>query len=102
MLTTSSNLWEGSLFPVPQMPQVPQRKNAPLSVCLSVSESQSHVAQLVRAQCGVTQDLGHQPATDGLSRVNRHYGCATVCMAQKRVAAFRADEFEAEVTSAQQ
>ena len=29
MLTTSSNLWEGSLFPVPQMPQVPQRKNAP-------------------------------------------------------------------------
>ena len=32
MLTTSSNLWEGSLFPVPQMPQVPQRKNAPPTV----------------------------------------------------------------------
>ena len=35
MLTTSSNLWEGSLFPVPQMPQVPQRKNAPHALRVS-------------------------------------------------------------------
>ena len=29
VILQSSNLWEGSLFPVPQMPQVPHRKNAP-------------------------------------------------------------------------
>ena len=58
---------------------------------LTVSED---VAQLIRAQFGVAQDLGH--------RLAAYHGCATVCVAQKRVAALGANDLKAEVLQAQQ
>ena len=64
----------------------PSRRCKPALSRLRVSED---VAELVCAQFCVAQDLGHQPAA--------YHGCATVRVAQKRVAALGANDLKGEV-----